>query len=205
MKGTRYQGKVTSWKDEQGFGFITPNSGGKLVFVHITAFSNGHRRPIGNEIVTYEVTKDASGKLKAERVQYTDEPSRSKDGQFLLLFAILFLVCMAISFFAGKLQLWVLGIYLLVSSCTLIVYILDKMAASQNNRRTSEKTLHLLALIGGWPGAIIGQKLFRHKSKKLSFQVIFWASIILNCATLAWLLSIDGFAFTEGVIGTFLK
>lgn len=206
MSDTRYQGKVTSWKDEQGFGFITPNTGGKQVFVHITAFSNHHRRPIGNEIVSYEVTKDASGKLKAERVQYIDAPSRSKDGQFLLLFAIIFLVCMAISVFAGKLQLWVLGIYLLVSSsCTLIVYILDKMAASQNNRRTSEKTLHLLALIGGWPGAIIGQKLFRHKSKKLSFQVIFWATIILNCATLAWLLSIDGFAFTERVIGTFLN
>lgn len=205
MKCTRYQGRVTTWKDKQGFGFITPNSSGKQVFVHITAFSNHHRRPIGNEIVTYEITKDASGKLKAERVQYIDEPARSKDGQFLLLFAIIFLVCMAISFFAGKLPLWVLGIYLLVSSCTLIVYILDKMAARQNNRRTSEKTLHLLALIGGWPGAIIGQKLFRHKSKKLSFQVIFWVTIILNCAALTWLLSINGFAFTERVIGAFLK
>ncbi len=93
----------------------------------------------------------------------------------------------------------------MASSWTLIAYRLDKMAAKLSHRRTPEKTLHLLALIGGWPGAIIGQKLFRHKSKKLSFQVIFWASIILNCATLAWLLSIDGFAFIERVIGTFLN
>lgn len=203
MKGTRYQGRVTSWKDEQGFGFITPNSGGKQVFVHITAFSNRQRRPIGNEIVTYEVNKDASGKLKAERVLYIDEPGRSNDGSLLLLFAIIFLLCMAICAYAGKLPLWVLGLYLMASSWTLIAYRLDKMAAKRSHRRTPEKTLHLLALIGGWPGAIIGRKLFRHKSKKLSFQVTFWVTIILNCAALAWLLSMDGLAFIESMIGAF--
>lgn len=57
----RYQGRITSWKDEQGFGFITPNSGGKQVFVHITAFSNRQRRPIDSEIVTFEVNKDTNG------------------------------------------------------------------------------------------------------------------------------------------------
>jgi cold shock CspA family protein len=34
----RYQGKITTWKDDQGFGFITPNMGGEPVFVHIKAF-----------------------------------------------------------------------------------------------------------------------------------------------------------------------
>lgn len=205
MQHTRYQGKVTSWKDEQGFGFITPNSGGKQVFVHITAFLNHHRRPSGNEIVTYEVTKDVNGKLKAERVLYIDEPGRSNDGSLLLLFAIIFILCMAISAFAGKLPLWVLELYLIASSWTLITYRLDKMAAKRSHSRTPEKTLHLLALIGGWPGAIIGQKLFRHKSKKLSFQVTFWATIILNCAALTWLLSMDGLGFIESMLGTFLN
>lgn len=116
----RYQGRITSWKDEQGFGFITPNSGGKQVFVHITAFSNRQRRPIDNEIVTFEVNKDMNGKLKAERVQYINEKGQSNDSTLLLLFAIIFLVCMAISVFAGKLPLLVLEIYLLASICTLI-------------------------------------------------------------------------------------
>lgn len=194
MSDTRYQGKVTSWKDEQSFGFITPNSGGKQVFVHITAFSNHHRRAIGNEIVTYEVTKDVNRKLKAERVLYIDEPLRPNDGSLLLLFALIFLICITISAFARKMPLWVLGLYLMASSWTLITYRLDKMAAKRSHRRTPEKTLHLLALIGGWPGAIVAQKLFSHKSRKLSFQVTFWATIILNFAALAWLLSIDGLA-----------
>ncbi|AKR43292.1 cold shock and DUF1294 domain-containing protein [Methylophilus sp. TWE2] len=197
----RYQGRITSWKDEQGFGFITPNNCGKQVFVHITAFSNRQRRPVGNDIVTYEVNKDRNGKLKAERVQFIDEREQSTDGTLLLLFAVIFLICMAIAVFAGELPLWVLGVYLLASSCTLIAYKLDKMAAKRSHRRTPEKTLHLWALIGGWPGAIIGQKLFRHKSKKLSFQVPFWATIMINCAALAWLISMDGLAFIEDVIG----
>lgn len=104
-----------------------------------------------------------------------------------------------------KPPLLVLEIYLLASSCTLIAYWLDKTAVKRSHRRTPEKTLHLLALIGGWPGAIIGQKLFHHKSKKLSFQVIFWATIILNCAASAWLLSMDGLAFVEELIDTFRR
>lgn len=199
----RYQGRITSWKDEQGFGFITPNSSGKQVFVHITAFSNRQRRPVGNDIVTYEVNKDGNGKLKAERVQLIDEREQSTGGALLLLFAIIFLICMAIAVFAGELPLWVLGVYLLASICTLIAYKLDKMAAKYSHRRTPEKMLHLWAFIGGWPGAILGQKLFRHKSKKLSFQVTFWATITLNCAALAWLLSMDGLSLIESVTGTF--
>jgi cold shock CspA family protein len=62
----RHQGKITSWKDEQGFGFITPNAGGKQVFVHINAFSSRQRRPDLNEIVTYQLNTDAKGRVFAD-------------------------------------------------------------------------------------------------------------------------------------------
>jgi len=42
--------------------------------------------------------------------------------------------------------------------------------------------LQLLALLGGWPGALITQRVIRHKNKKTSFQVIFWIIVIIHIA-----------------------
>jgi uncharacterized membrane protein YsdA (DUF1294 family) len=52
--------------------------------------------------------------------------------------------------------------------------------------------LHLLSLIGGWPGALIAQNRLRHKSRKGSFLLVFWATALLNCGGLAWLLTAPG-------------
>ena len=54
----RYQGRITDWRDDKGFGFITPNGGGPKVFVHIKSFAKRGPRPVGNELVTYELTFD---------------------------------------------------------------------------------------------------------------------------------------------------
>ena len=64
----RYQGRVTGWKDDRGFGFVTPNGGGPRVFVHISAFGQGQRRPSENDLVTYELTRDEKKRERAENV-----------------------------------------------------------------------------------------------------------------------------------------
>ena len=61
-----------------------------------------------------------------------------------------------------------------MSLATFVVYGVDKRRAKQEGDRISEKTLHVLSLLGGWPGAITGQKLFRHKTVKKSFRLVFW-------------------------------
>ena len=66
------------------------------------------------------------------------------------------------------------------------VYAADKSAARRNQWRTPERMLHLLALVGGWPGALVAQAVFRHKSRKPSFRIVFWTTVALNCAALAW-------------------
>ncbi|MDE8602709.1 DUF1294 domain-containing protein [Marinomonas sp. RSW2] len=69
------------------------------------------------------------------------------------------------------------GLLSLISFC---LYGLDKSAAKRGKQRIRESTLHFLSLFGGWPGAMLGQKMFRHKTKKRRFRVIFWLTVLLN-------------------------
>ena len=85
--------------------------------------------------------------------------------------------------------------YLAANLVTFLVYAVDKSAAVNGSRRIREHTLHLLALIGGWPGALIAQKLLRHKSNKRSFQLIFWITVVLHCAILGALLKFGGISY----------
>lgn len=66
----RYQGRITDWNDDRGFGFISPNGGGERVFVHISAFAKGQPRPLGNEIVSYELVKAPGKGYRATGVRY---------------------------------------------------------------------------------------------------------------------------------------
>jgi len=70
----RYQGKITSWKDDKGYGFVVQNGASEQVFIHIKSFSNRHRRPVSDEIVTYEINIDAQGRKRAENVEYVSNP-----------------------------------------------------------------------------------------------------------------------------------
>ena len=194
----RYQGKITSWNDEQGFGFITPNGGGNKVFVHIKSFRNRQKRPVEKEIVTYELKTDAKGREQADSVAFIGErtPSATSSGRgnASIILAATFLIVAGVAAFAGRLPLAILGLYLVASAATFIAYALDKSAARRDQRRTPENTLHLFALAGGWPGALAAQGLLRHKSSKRSFQVPFRITAMLNCGALAWLLSPSGAA-----------
>jgi uncharacterized membrane protein YsdA (DUF1294 family) len=86
----------------------------------------------------------------------------------------------------GMLPLGILILYLAASLAAVIAYGVDKSAAQNGRWRTPESTLHVLALMGGWPGALIAQRVFRHKSRKLSFRVAFLATVALNCVALLW-------------------
>lgn len=201
----RYQGKITSWKDDKGFGFITQRVEGNQVFVHIKSFVNQQRRPIGNEIVSYELKTDNKGRPQALSVAFSDEcvpttcsSSRSKSS---LRFTATFLLFVAGATFTGNLPLIVLGIYLVASAITFIAYALDKSAAKNDKWRTNESTLHLFALIGGWPGALAAQRLLRQKSKKQSFQNVFWITVVFNCGALCYLFSPSGAKLLRSILG----
>ena len=78
-----------------------------------------------------------------------------------------------------------LALYCGSSVITYRCYSRDKTAAQNAGRRIPEPALHLMSLAGGWPGALIAQVRLRHKTRKLSFLVRYWLTVIVNCAALA--------------------
>ena len=201
----RVQGKITDWKDDKGFGFITPNSGGPRVFVHIKSFSNRQQRPVGNEIVTYELGHDPKGRPQANSVAFSSKHASPASplgkGNIALMLTAAFLALVAGSIFTGKLPVEVAWFYLAASLAAFLAYALDKSAARNGQWRTQESTLHFIGLAGGWPGALVAQRLLRHKSRKLSFQIVFWVTVMLNCCALAWFFSASGNVMLRSMLG----
>lgn len=198
MAPNRFTGTLTTWHDDRGFGFLQDNQGGEPVFVHIKAFLPGSGRPQLNQAYTFEVKTGAKGKraknVAPVRVTQATSPSRQRPsaapwGTATLLVIPLFLVLYAAIAVVWHPPLWVAGAYLGLSLLTFIVYAMDKSAAKAQGWRTAESTLHLLALAGGWPGALLAQQWLRHKSSKREFRAVFWATVWLNLLGLVLLSS----------------
>ena len=75
---------------------------------------------------------------------------------------------------------WPAGVYALASLLAFGLYWHDKRSAMRNGWRTPEARLHMVGLIGGWPGALIAQQVLRHKTRKLSFQLVFWLIVLAH-------------------------
>jgi uncharacterized membrane protein YsdA (DUF1294 family)/cold shock CspA family protein len=193
----RIDGTLTSWNDERGFGRIESRQGGEPIFVHISAWPRGHGRPQVGQAVTLEVETGPKGKrakavqlVQVRRAPRPTERARQAQWGTATLFAIPgFLVLYAVIAIIWRPPLWVAGLYLLLSAATFIAYARDKAAAASGSWRTPESTLHLLALTGGWPGALLAQQFLRHKSTKPRFRQVFWATALLNVIGLVVLAS----------------
>jgi uncharacterized membrane protein YsdA (DUF1294 family)/cold shock CspA family protein len=200
----RYQGRLTIWHDDKGYGFITPNGGGPRVFVHRTAFGSA-RRPRGDELVTYELAVDDKKRHNARNVQYV-AVARSRGlpavGAIVAPALALIFFAFLLSATAGGSLPWAVLIWVaVVSALTFAAYRSDKAAATRGQWRTPEQTLHLLSLVGGWPGALIAQRWLRHKSTKTSFLVEFVVTVALNLAAVGWLYSGGGWEKLRGFVG----
>ncbi len=79
---------------------------------------------------------------------------------------------------------YVLALYALVSALAFCLYGFDKRRARLGDSRVPEARLHLVELLGGWPGAWVGQRVFRHKTQKTSFRIVFWLIVLLH--VLGW-------------------
>lgn len=185
----RFDGKIKSWNDERGFGFIQPVQGGEEIFVHIKAFPPGTGRPVVGLAVSFEVGPGPNGKKRARAVQFIRQGSRrvpqrhESSAPWTLPRLLIIPAFAAIFWFVASrwpVKPAVTMTYLLASGITFMAYALDKSAAVQRRWRTHESTLHLLALACGWPGALLAQQWLRHKSFKPTFVAAYWVTVAAN-------------------------
>ncbi|MBV6823027.1 DUF1294 domain-containing protein [Pseudomonas sp. PD9R] len=87
----------------------------------------------------------------------------------------------------GSMSFWLRGVsviplaaYGIVSVLAFFLYWSDKRKARADDWRTPENVLHALEFAGGWPGALLAQQVFRHKTRKVSFQLVFWLIVLLH-------------------------
>ncbi len=121
------------------------------------------------------------GPSSARRAASQETPLRDPRTK-LLAFAALCLLPLggAVQMALGGTSWLPLLAYLLVSLLSLLLYWQDKRQARVQGPRTPEKVLHASELCGGWPGALLAQQLFRHKTRKPSYQVTFWAIVAVH-------------------------
>lgn len=180
----RMQGTVVKWIADKDFGFIAPSDGSEDLFVHAEFFVHQGRRPQVGDSLSFEVATNSEGKRRAERVLFVGERDPRQWDRLLdtlySLFAAAFLAGVGAAVYTQKLAPAFLLLYLGASLLTFLLYWRDKAKANRDEWRIPEKTLHWFSLLGGWPGALLAQRLLHHKSRKHSFQRMFIATVLLN-------------------------
>lgn len=214
----RKQGTVVRWDEARGFGFIRSAASTAEVFFHVRDYRDAAgSRPREGQPVSFEEIHvggkgpramavqagnpgpaDATRRTLAASAASARDRDRSRPGEqrpasgawlavpLMLVYALV--VVWAV--WQRHLPSWVLVALPLLNLGAFMAYWLDKYAAANGHWRTSENTLHLWSLAGGWGGAWLAQQLLRHKSRKASFQQGHWACAIVHCGLLlAWLWS----------------
>lgn len=199
-------GKVIEWNDARGFGFVSAlDDGPGKIFFHVRDYQLDGRRPEVGELVKFTATRKDDGSWRASRVRRAAKPPRAPvpraprpvathAGKDAVLVPWLVLAAalggLAWSIAEGRLPFESVFVVAGLSALTYIVYALDKHAAQSGRWRVQESTLHALELAGGWPGALIAQRVLRHKTRKPSYRVAFWCMVLLNIAAVAgWIIT----------------
>ena len=77
---------------------------------------------------------------------------------------------------------------LIINAAGFLSMLLDKHKAKKNAWRIPEKTLLLIACLGGSIGSILGMQLFRHKTRHLKFSLGLPLILAVQMVAATWLL-----------------
>lgn len=201
------RGTIRRWDGGKGFGFIQAAHSNK-VFFHIRDYRGDTPPTEGMEVDYEEIQVGGKGPRamqvrprsaqttaatarpprppqRSERQRPARPQSDAPTGNRLAMALMLgWLALLAWGAWAQRLPLWLLGALAVLNITTFLAYALDKSAAQRGAWRIAEQTLHLLALLGGWPAAWWAQQWLRHKSRKQAFRAAYWGTVLLHSAGL---------------------
>ena len=80
-------------------------------------------------------------------------------------------------------------ILLIMSTITLLIYIIDKIKAIYGMYRIRESILITFSLLGGSLGSLIGMYVIRHKNRKIKFVFFNWLFLIIHISLGVYLLT----------------
>ena len=188
----RKTGKITSWDPAEGTGLIMPIPQSTEVVVCAKALHPRLRPPpVGTE-VCFTDAPDSQGRPRAVKVWLARSLRRFKFSISGPYVASTFLLAIVFLSLFESLSVFVPAAYLAMSLVMYANLAADKVAMIRGGKRASENALYILALAGGWPGALFSPQYRFHKSRKAAFRKRFLAAIAINLVALLYHFSVQG-------------
>lgn len=198
------KGVVRRWDAARGFGFIR-SPGEADVFFHIRDFRGAGGPPSEGMAVGFDEIHVGGKGPRAMAVHPVAgdgtqrgpsraaprRPSSPRSGaapagaRWVLWLLPPWIALLGCGLWLQRLPWWGIAAIVALNAVTLFAYAFDKDAAQKGRWRTQEQTLHLFALLGGWPAAGLAQRMLRHKSSKAAFLQVYAATAVLHCIGLA--------------------
>jgi uncharacterized membrane protein YsdA (DUF1294 family) len=104
-----------------------------------------------------------------------------------MFLSVMYLSALVLLSYYQYLSTKLLIVFMVINVIGFLLYAVDKYSAKKGYWRIKETTLHFISLIGGWSGAAIAQQWLKHKNRKLTFQIRYWLTIVVNVAVLTTL------------------
>ena len=186
------QGEIVQFDPAKGFGFIKVAGQKDDIFIHQSDVDNGVRLQTGMR-VEFDVRITPKGpraaNVKASGMAAPTQPARRSSANPYMLYTIVAVAIVAV--IGGALFLlfgwyWLLDYLIAINIAAFALYGYDKNAAQNSRLRVPERVLHGVELFGGTPGAFIAQRVFHHKTRKVSYRIVFWLIFAIQAAAVIW-------------------
>jgi uncharacterized membrane protein YsdA (DUF1294 family)/cold shock CspA family protein len=197
--GRREKGRLDSWNDERGFGYVAREGDQEPLFVHIKSFRKRPRRPLAGDILVFVEGVGRNGRPAAEDVEIDGvAPARKSNAVTArsvpiadvtrMLAAVSIFIAVAVLTALGRAPLWFGALYYVMGLASLMLYSADKRYAIEGRSRVRETSMHIVDAMFGIGGGLFAQHVFRHKTRKRSFRYATRLIYILHATLLTALL-----------------